>query len=281
MKVDKTGKLVRGIIFVILVAMSLITIFPIVYTIFGSFKPTMEILTSGKLWAVHPTFNNYINAVENIDLLRYSANSLIICVLAVLGTVIVTSMTAYVLTRRSDLPGGKFIMGMYMASMFISLPVVTIYPIFKLLIVLKLNLSLAGQIIVAIGGATYVFMITGYLKGISKEIDEAAYIDGCGFFRTYWQIILPLIRPIIATVALFTFKSTWNSYLMPSILTMGNDELKPLTVAIVELKNSGHAATDTGLMLAGATISIVPIVIMYIIANKNFLNGLSDGAVKG
>jgi len=261
--------------------MSAVTIFPIAYTILGSFKSTMEILTSGKLLPQAPTIANYINAVENIELLTYSANSLIICVLAVAGTIIVTSMTAYVLTRRPDLPGGKFIMGMYMASMFISLPVVTIYPIFKLLISLKLNMSLAGQIVVAVGGATYVFMICGYLKGLPREIDEAAYIDGCGFFRTYWEIVFPLIRPIIATVALFTFKSTWNSYLMPSILTMGNDKLKPLTVAIVELKNSGHAATDTGLMLAGATISIVPIVLMYIIANKNFLNGLASGAVKG
>ena len=270
------------ILFVAMIILSFITLFPVFYTVFGSFKLTNEILTSGKLLPRSPTLANFIKAWVNINFFQYTLNSVIVCISAVAGTVILSSMTAFVLDRRPALKGNKFIFAMYTASIFISLPVVTIYPIFKIMVDTGLNKSLLGLIVTSMmGGASYIFMIQSYLRGIPKEIDEAAIVDGCGFFRLYVIIIMPVIKPILATVALLHFRSTWNSYLMPSILSVGNDAIKTLTVAIVELKSSGMEATDTGLMLAGSVISIVPMIVVYIFANKNMMSGLTSGAVKG
>lgn len=270
------------ITYLFLIIIVIISIFPVVFTFSGSFKDTIEVLTSGSLFPQNPTVKNYITAWKSIDFFRYTLNSVIISFFSVFGVIIMSSMTAYVLDRKSNIPGCKFLSGIYVAAIFVAIPIATIYPIFNFIISLSLNRTLLGQILIAASGqCTFIFMIQGYLRGVPIEIDSAAKIDGCGFFKTYCIIILPLIKPIIATVAVLSFKSVWNSYLLPSVVTMGVDYLKPLTVAIVDLKSSGMQATDTGLMLAGASISIIPMILVFLIANKQFLGGLTTGAVKG
>jgi ABC-type glycerol-3-phosphate transport system permease component len=120
-----------------------------------------------------------------------------------------------------------------------------------------------------------------YMSSIPYEIDEAAKIDGCGFFRIYWNIIFPLLKPLVATVGLLSFRAAWNDYMLPMIFTLANPQKSPLIVGVVSLRNSGEAASSWNLMLAGTTIAIVPMLIVYLFLNRYFIEGLTSGAVKG
>jgi multiple sugar transport system permease protein len=269
-------------IYTIVIILALITMFPIAFTVLGSLKSTQEVLTSASIFPKEPTFNNYKDVWQSIDFAKYTLNSIIISVSVVFGNLILASMTAYVLDRKQTLKGRKFISTLYISAIFVSIPVATIYPIFKLVVSLRLNNTLLGIILVTLSGdITSIFIIEGYLRGVTKEIDESATIDGCGFFRIYWNIIMPLIRPVLATVGLLSFRGSWNAYLMPLVLTMGNKKITPLTVAVVQLKSSGDVASNWAIMLAGATISLVPMIVAYAIANKQFIAGITGGAVKG
>lgn len=269
-------------IYTIVIILALITMFPITFTVLGSLKSTQEVLTSASIFPKEPTFNNYKDVWQSIDFAKYTLNSIIISVSVVFGNLILASMTAYVLDRKQTLKGRKFISTLYISAIFVSIPVATIYPIFKLVVSLRLNNTLLGIILVTLSGdITSIFIIEGYLRGVTKEIDESATIDGCGFFRIYWNIIMPLIRPVLATVGLLSFRGSWNAYLMPLVLTMGNKKITPLTVAVVQLKSSGDVASNWAIMLAGATISLVPMIVAYAIANKQFIAGITGGAVKG
>jgi len=173
-------------------------------------------------------------------------------------------------------------MSLYLGLMFISLGAVSLYPQYMLMHKLGLTNSLVGLAIVLTGGqSANVFLIMGFTQSIPRELDESAYIDGCGPFRIYWSIILPLIKPILAVVALFTFRTAWNDYITSLVFTMSKPELKPLTVAVVALRYSVNAAAEWHIMAAGACIALVPILIVYAFANKQFIAGLTAGAVKG
>jgi ABC-type glycerol-3-phosphate transport system permease component len=126
-----------------------------------------------------------------------------------------------------------------------------------------------------------IFLMTNYCDGISREIYEAARIDGCGFFKTYLRIIMPVIKPIIATVGLLEFKNAWNNYLIPLAFTLSNKAIRPLTVGVISLRDSNEGISSWNLMVAGAVMSIVPILIVYIFMNRFFIAGMTEGAVKG
>ena len=131
------------------------------------------------------------------------------------------------------------------------------------------------------GQATNVFLVMGFTKGIPKELDEAAIIDGCSIYGVYSRIILPLSKPILAVVALFSFRNAWNDYITSLIMTISIPKLQTLTVAVVQLKYSVNSAAEWHIMLAGASIAIIPILIVYMFSNKQFIAGLTAGAVKG
>ena len=122
----------------------------------------------------------------------------------------------------------------------------------------------------------------GYLKTIPKDLDESAKIDGCTFFGTWWRIILPLSKPILATVGLMSFRGSWNNYLLPNLMLSGNQKAMTLVVAVVKLQSSGGAgASQYNLMMAGTMLAMLPMLILFLIMNKAFVEGVTQGAVKG
>lgn len=280
-KLNAASVLGRGILYIILLLLTAVTLFPIIYSVFGSFKETQELMVSTSLLPKKFTLDNYIYAWKNVNFALYAMNSLIVAVAVVILGVLNTTMTAYVLSRRK-FRGKKVINGLYMASMFIATGPATIYPMYNILVNTGLNNSLLGLILLSAGAsAANIFLTVGYLEGISRDFDDAARIDGCSFFRIYIQIILPLMLPIITVIALLTFRGSWNNYLMPMIVTSGKPNLMTLPVAVVSLKSSGGMATMWSVILAAANISLIPIIIVYIICNKQFINGLTAGGIKG
>lgn len=166
--------------------------------------------------------------------------------------------------------------------MFIALGAVTLRPLYTLAVQTGLQNSLWPIILITIGAqGNNVFLVTKFVSGLPKELDEAAILDGCGPFRLYYMVLLPLLKPILATVALFQFRIAWNDYITSSVFTMTRPELRPLTVGVVQLKYGASAAAEYHLMMAGAAISIIPMLLVYLLCNRYFVEGTTSGSVKG
>lgn len=257
------------------------TVYPVIYTLIGSFKSNYDLTLGGSFFPRQWLTSNYATAFSSEKFGLYTFNSVIVAAVTMVLAMVTSSMAGYLFARHS-FPGKGLIMGAYLAFMFVSLGAITLYPIYIMLKSVGLAKNLLGMALVMTGGqSANVFLITGFVKGIPKELDEAAYIDGYSFFRVYWHIILPLIKPIMGVVALFAFRAAWNDYLTPMVLSIGNPNLRTLTVAVVQLKYSANAAAEWSIMLAGASIALIPILIVYIFTNKQFIAGLTAGSVKG
>ena len=171
----------------------------------------------------------------------------------------------------------------FVAFMFINVGSVSLRPLYELAIKLKINTSLWAVVIFSAGAnqATYIFLARGFVNSIPREMDEAAKIDGCSFFKIYYRIIIPMLKPVTATIAILSFRQGWNEYILPMVFTMTNDKLRPLTVGVNMLKNAGDGTAAWNIMFAGATISIIPIIIVFACFSRFFMSGLTAGAVKG
>ena len=276
-------KCIRLILTIFLIIVAGFTLYPLIYIVFGSFKENAELLRGGtKLLPEKFVLDNYKEAWEKANFARYTLNSVIISLGVMLVTLFATSMSGYVFSRK-NFRGKELLYSLFVAFMFVNVGSVTLRPLFELAVKLKMNQSLLSVILIAAGTAqtTYIFLVRGFVNTIPKELDEAAMIDGCTFFQIYHMVILPLLKPILATIALLSFRGGWNEYIMPLVFTMSNEKMRPLTVGVTMLKNSGDGTAAWNLMFAGATISIVPIVVIYIFSSKHFMSGMTAGAVKG
>ncbi|NLJ89408.1 MAG: carbohydrate ABC transporter permease [Clostridiales bacterium] len=278
-----SSKIAYGLLFVFLVLVAATTLYPLLYVIFGSFKTNHELLIGGiDLLPKVFVLDNYIEAWEKANFGRYTINSIVISLGVMILSVAVTSMAAYVLSRK-EFRGKNLIYNTLIAFMFINVGSVSLRPLFELAVDLNMHTSLWSVIIIVtgMGQATYIFLIRGFMLSVPKELDEAAEIDGCSFFQIYYRIILPVLKPILATVALLSFRAGWNEYIIPLVFTMSNELMRPLTVGVVMLQNSGNGAAAWNIMFAGSALSIIPIVVVYLFLNKYFVSGLTAGAVKG
>ncbi len=280
---SRQAKFVRGLLFVFMLVVALLTLYPIIYVFFGSFKENKELLVGGvNIFPETFVIQNYIDAWEQADFATYTKNSLFLGITIMLFSLILSSMAGYVFARKK-FRGKELIYGLFVAFMFINVGSVSLRPLFELAIGLHMNTSLWSVVLISAGGgqATSIFLVRGYMNTIPKELDEAAKIDGCTFFQTFYMILLPVLKPILATVALLSFRGGWNEYILPLVFTMTTPEQRPLTVGVNMLKNAGDGAAAWNIMFAGATIAIVPMLLIYICSSRYFIEGLTAGAVKG
>lgn len=275
------GWICRILKFVFVAAMCVFTLYPVIYTLLGSFKTNAELTLGGSFLPKQWQFSNYVYAFQKLNFGQYTVNSIVLALLTVVFTLITASMAAFVIARR-EFPGKKILTTAYLLSMFISVGSVTLYPLYNLLHKLGLTNSMVGLALLLTGGqAANIFMVSGFVRSVPKELDEAAYIDGAGTFRVFWTIILPAIKPILGVIALFAFRTAWNEFVTAQVFTMSNPNLKTLSVAVANLRYSANAAAEWHIMTAGASIALIPILIVYLLANRQFITGLTAGAVKG
>ncbi len=283
MKSMKKQKLLsNALVFVVLTFIFVIAIFPVIYTIMGSFKGNLELLTSNSLFPKRFVLDNYVQAWNMANFEKYTLNSIFMSGTIVLGSIFTTTIAGYVF-ERGKFPGKNFLFGMVISSMFVSLGSLTLYPTYMIAKFFHINTSLWGVIIIRVFGlnVTNLFITRSYIKTLSTEIDEAAKVDGCNFFSIFTRIIFPLLKPLIATIAILEFRHSWNDYLMPMVFTLSNKNRMPLIVGVMNLKGSGEAASSWNLMLAGSSIALIPMIIVYLFFNRYFIQGLTAGAVKG
>ena len=272
------GKVISWAMVLVLVVF---TVYPVIYALLGSLKTNQELTLGNSILPAAPQWGNYYTAFIKSHFLEYGKNSLIVSLATMVLAVLTASLSGYILARF-DFVGKRLMTVSYAAMMFVSIGSVALYPIMQLLDRVNLSKSMLSLVLVLTGGQiTNVFLVQGFVKSVPRELDEAARIDGCSIFRTWWQIITPLIRPILGVVALFTFRNTWNDYITTLVLTMSNKSLTTLTVAVVQLKYSVFAAAEWHIMLAGASLAIIPVLTLYFFTNKQFIAGLTAGSVKG
>jgi multiple sugar transport system permease protein len=264
---------------ILLIASGLIWIYPFIWMIMASFKTNSEYISSGL--AILPKsfqIENYIRAWETAKFSVYFYNTVILSVSVVVIVVLLCAMTGYVL-GRFEFPGRKMILILVAATLFLPKGY-TIIPIYSFVNSLGLNNTLAGVILAEAGGAHVLFILlfTAFYRGVPKELEEAAQIDGAGFIRTFIQVMLPLSKPTIATTGILQFMYTWNSFLIPLVFTLSKPELRTLGVGMFQFVGE-HSVDWTG-AAAAASISLIPIILIFIFFQRYFVEGIA-GAVKG
>ena len=272
-------------IYVFLSVLALFMLFPIIYTVASSFKTNSEILAHPeRIFPQNPTFDNYITAwnAKNFSIKNMFTNSIIYTAVSVTITLFSSAMCGYVF-ERGEFPGRKTIFAIFCSLMFISMGSITMYPYFEVLNFLNIEKSLYALLFIKVFGIPIVniYLVRGFLSGIPRELDEAAKIDGCGFVMIFLRILLPLLQPILATIAILSFQGSWNDYLMPMIFTMSKPMQRTLIVGVIALKTTDQAASAWNLMLAGSTVALLPVLVVYCIGSKYFVQGIAAGAVKG
>ncbi|MDR1765231.1 MAG: carbohydrate ABC transporter permease [Lachnospiraceae bacterium] len=279
-----TNRLVSATLtYLVLTLVFLAVMFPVAYTILGSFKGNMELLTKGnRLFPEKFVLDNYVQAWNMANFAKYTWNSIFMAGTIVVGSIFTCTIAGYCF-ERGHFPFKDFLFLLVVSSMFVNLGSLTLYPQFAIAKVFGINKTLWGVIIIRVLGlnVTNLFVTRSYIRSISREIDESAKVDGCSFFSIYARIIFPLLKPLIATIAILEFRHSWNDYLMPMVFTLSNPNRMPLIVGIMNLKGSGAAASSWNLMLAGSSIALIPMIIVYLIFNRYFIEGLTAGAVKG
>lgn len=278
--VKNKAALSRTLLWIFLILVAGLAVFPIILAFFGSVKTNLELTAGTALLPKEWRFDNYVQAWKSANFARFTWNSVFISVFTTLGTLLVGTMAAYAV-GRVDFYGKKLYVVLQSCTLFISIGAVVLRPQFDLMVALGLQKSLWGVIIILISAhATAFFMLIGFVRAIPKELDEAAFIDGCNFYSVYFRVILPLLTPALGVTALWTFRGAWNEYILPLVFTMTQPGLQTLTVGLAGLKYGVGDAAQPQLMLAGACLSMLPMIIVYIFANKSFMQ-MTAGSVKG
>lgn len=264
--------------YVALTALCLVWIYPFLWLVSASLKTPLEIFSKGlNLLPDTPVWGNYIRAWGQAGFSTYMLNTLIVTVGTVVLVVLHTALSGYVLGRYQFI-GRKFVIGVLGATLVVPAGL-TIIPIVDLTNALGL-LNGHGGIILALGGSgqsAAILLYAGYFRGLPRELEEAATMDGAGFLRIFFDIMMPLAGPVTATVTVLTFLAAWNAFLIPLVFTFGTPELRTLPVGMLAFVGTNE--TDWSGMAAAATISLLPVIVFFFFAQRYFVEGIA-GAVK-
>ena len=268
--------------FVALLALTAIVLYPLVWLVFSTFKPSSEFGQNPGLIPENPTIDNYFKVVEGIGgtpLWRFFANSLFIAVMAVIGTVLSSALAAYAFARIRFRGVGVLFAAM-IGTLLLPFHVIIIpqYIIFNRLELVDTYWPLILPKFLATE-AFFVFLIVQFIRNIPRDMDEAARIDGAGHIRIFFSIILPLIKPALITSAIFTFIWTWNDFLGP-LLYVNSPEKYPLPIAL-RLYNDATSTSDYGATVAVSFLALVPILIFFIVFQRFLVAGVATQGLKG
>ena len=261
-----------------LVGIAVLWIFPFLWMLSASLKDNMEMFSGGlKLWPSKFVWDNYARAWNDAHFGRYLINTVVVTVITVVIVTIRCATAGYVLARYK-FRGSKLFLGVLVATLFVPTGY-TIIPVVKISMQLHLIDSLSGMILALSGGAyvSAILIYFGYFRQIPRELEEAALVDGAGFVRTFFSVMLPLAMPVTATVAVLTFITTWNAFFLPLVFTFSRPDLRTVSVGMQAFV--GETATDWSGMAAAGVISIVPVVVLFVFMQRYFVEGIS-GAVK-
>lgn len=278
---NKKAKILKhssnALIYILVVACALLSIFPTVIAVMISFMKEKDIpliATNGFSGGI--TFRNYLKVFAESAIPRWFLNSMIVSISETVLYLFFTSMAAFAFARLK-FKGGKVLFYICLGSMMVP-GIINIVPNFLIITKLGLYNTLLAIILPGLSGVYGVFMLRQFMLGIPKDYDDAARIDGCGNFKIYLKVILPMCAPALGALAVFTFQGAWNDFLWPLIVT---SEEKHQTISSGFYVYLSSNAQYPGLLMASAIFAALPIVIVYIFGQKYFMQGINTGGVKG
>lgn len=270
----KYSKITKIIFSTILALLSLVWIFPIIWAIFTSFKSNDEIIGSDfHLLPQHWTTSNYAELTadnEQTPVIKWFINSVIISAGQTILVLVVVSLAAYGYTRLK-FKGRNALFNCLLATMMFP-GVLNLIPNYKIIDMLGWTNTFLAVIVPGAAGVYNIFLVRQFVIGIPYELDEAAIVDGANEWQIFRYVVLPLIRPALTVVALFTFAGSWNDFLWPSIV-MTDVETMPITPGLQLLQ--GQYLTFPGVATAGALLALLPMLLMYLFAQKYFMQAMA------
>ncbi len=272
----RNWRIVIGYVCLVLIAISML--YPFFAMINLSLVPNGEIFNQGGKLIYSPiTIDNYINVFNKIPLWKYFINSLFVAIVTTLGQVIISALAGYAFARMTF----KWRDGLFLLVLITMLvpPQVNIIPLFFLMRQFHWINTYQALILPGLFGGFGIFMMRQYFLGLPKDLEESAKIDGCNIFSTFFKIALPLAIPAIATLSIFTFVTTWNSFMWPLIVT-NTESMRTLPVGLAIFKGSFREITLWGDLLACSVICTIPVIGVFLLGKKYFINDILQGGVK-
>ena len=270
-----TSTLRKSLLYVVLGVGALLMVFPFIWTVVTSITPGATLGTTPKLIPDDPSLAPYLELFDRVPFGQVILNSLFIAIVSTLLQLVTSAMAAYVFARM-PFPGRGPIFVLYLATMMIPFQVL-IVPLFAEMKTLGLINTYWGAILPTIASAFGVFLLRQAMTTVPYDLDQAATLDGAGHFRIFFQIMLPLIRPALATLTVFAFLNTWNSFLWPLII-LRDPLMQTLPVALSSLQ--GQFSTQWDVLMAGSVISIIPMFALYVFAQKYIVQGVAGTGLK-
>lgn len=264
----------KSTLFMVTGIITLLTIFPLLWMVTSSFKGPDEVL-SNDILPSKPTLENFEYVFTSVPFTRYMFNSFFVAVVVTVLALFFHSMSAYALARLK-FPGRDTIFIMIFSTLLVTGPVILV-PLFLIAFQLGLLNSYAGLIIPAIFNAFGIFLLRQFYLSIPAELEEAAIIDGCGYWKIYWKIILPLSRPIFAALGVLFFLANWNAYLWPLVATTDQD-LNVVQIGIMSFQEQ-HSA-DWNYILAATTVAAIPTLVLFAIFQKRIVESIKTSGFK-
>jgi multiple sugar transport system permease protein len=265
---------VRLVLYVVSPALAFMTVAPLFYMVSMSLKQTNEVFGTN-LVPHHPTLGNFVYVFTQVDFIRFLWNTFFVSAVVTVIALIFHSMAGYALARLR-FPGRDAIFLAMFATFLISQPVI-IVPLFILARTLHLLDSYAGLIVPSIFNAFGIFLLRQFYLGVPRELEEAALIDGAGYFRIWRSIILPLSRPIMSALAILFFLANWNSFLWP-LTIISNQDLWMVQVAIANFHQQYNGSWNY--IMAASTVVALPTIVMFVIFQKRIVESIKTSGVK-
>lgn len=261
----------------VLISGCIITLAPLAWLLMNSLKTNQEMMQDSLALPEELQFGNYVSA-WNLGLFAYFKNSLIVSFISLVCIILLSALLTYGLTRfRSK--GTKYVLFIILAGMCLS-EQVALVPLFKILKAVKLYDTYLAVILpyIAFRIPFTVLLMRSYFLAIPRELEEAAVIDGCNSFQIFWRIILPVTRPVLASSAIINLNSVWNEFLFANVF-LERKALMTIPIGLMTFK--GDLKQEYTVMLAGIAIASIPMILLFMVMQKQFIKGLTAGAVKG
>ncbi|KXU51608.1 MAG: carbohydrate ABC transporter permease [Longibaculum muris] len=284
-KFDNVDRLYKVFIYVALITLAISIIVPVAWVFMASIKENKEFYSNP--WALPAGFyfQNFINAFEKASMGSYFFNSVISTALALIILLVVSLPASYVLARYK-FKGKRILNTLFMAGLFINVNYIVV-PIFLMLMgwddTLNISFFLDNIVVLAVVYASTaipftVYLLSSYFQTLPKAYEEAALIDGCGYFKTMIKVMIPMAKPSIVTVILFNFLAFWNEYIIALTLMSGSNRTLP--VGLLALMQASRGKAEYGMMYAGLVIVMLPTLILYIMVQKKLTQGMTLGGLK-
>ncbi len=257
---------------------AMIVMIPLYFTVLNAFKPYAEIAANIAAWPKEPTLHNFVEAFQRLNFLTVLKNTAIITIFSALGCVVISGMTGYWIARHKN-PFTTIWNLLFLSGMCVPFQCIMI-TFAKMIGILKLGNHLSGVVISfwVFSLPMSLFLVTGAVKNIPLDIEEAAIIDGCGTLSLFWRVVFPLIRGTMFTIVTLNVLTYWNDYLMTQFI-LTKTAYRTIQIAMQSLFNEAFFSWDTA--VAAVTLSITPLFIFFVIAQRQVLEGVVAGSVKG